>query len=203
MSDDSFWSGVVVMGVLAGSLYYCTREDEPAPPKSEPTNYSTLADAAVAGANSDAPYVPPAPTHNYDDKEGATYHYVGAVSEEQQKKGQASGDVYSVQYGGKEDGAHILITPSGRYSCEVPCKIIKGSNGARIAYSETSLIGAAFQDAMRGFLKPVPKAPKPKPIVQEAAPAETWDGWKDAPLAPESSGSAPSSVPSAEGVQEE
>ncbi|MCO4092547.1 MAG: hypothetical protein HEQ34_11410 [Sphingorhabdus sp.] len=33
MSDDSFWSRMFVMGVLAGSLYYCTREDEPAPPE--------------------------------------------------------------------------------------------------------------------------------------------------------------------------
>ena len=161
MSDEGFWSGVVVMGVLAGSLYYCTREEDPKPSESVTTDYPALAVDAAAGANSDVPYVPPAPTHNYNHKEGTTYHYVGAVSEEQQKKGQASGDVYSVQYGGKKDGAHVLITPSARYSCEVPCKIIKGSYGARIAYSESSLIGAAFQDAMRGFLKPVPKAPKP------------------------------------------
>lgn len=197
MSDDGFWSGVVVMGVLAGSLYYCTREEEPKPSEPVAKNYPALAVDAATGANSDIPYVPPAPTHNYSDKEGSTYFYVAAVSEEERKRGQASGTVNSYQYGGKDDiGAHIVLAPGITYTCTVPCKIIKGSNGNRHEYNESSMISAVFQDAMRGFLKPVPKAPKPKPIVQEAAPAGPWEGYQVDPEVAES----PSEVTPTDGV---
>lgn len=201
MSDEGFWSGVAVMGVLAGSLYYCSRDKDNEETTPTPTDYSALAVDAAAGASSDVPYVPsepPAPTPNYSDKEGNTYFYVAAVSEDERKRGQASGTVNQYQYGGKDaSGAHIVFAPGMTYTCGVPCKIIKASNGGRLAYNEGSIIGAVFQDAMRGFLKPLPKAPKPKPIVEEPTPVGPWEQYKDAPEVAEnpSEVTTPDSVP--------
>ena len=204
MSDEGFWSGVAVMGVLAGSLYYCTRDNGNEQGTPQPTEYSALAADAAGGASTEDDYVPPAPpapTPNYSDKEGHTYFYVAAVSEEERKRGQASGRVNDYQYGGKDDsGAHIVYAPGITYTCAVPCKIIKASNGSRLAYNEGSIIGAVFQDAMRGFLKPVPKAPKPRPIVEEPPPAGPWEKYKDDPEVAESPNEVTTldSVPSGE-----
>lgn len=153
-----------VAAALAGGLYYCTREDKPSPATPVVPTYAM--DAAV-GATTDtvsAPIEPPAPEPNYDEKDGPTYYYVAVVSEEEQKQGKSSGFVSSYQYGGKDDsGAHIVFGAGARYTCSVPCKIIKSSDGARHAYNGRSIISAVFEDAMDGFLKAPPK-PKPKPV---------------------------------------
>jgi hypothetical protein len=40
-----------------------------------------------------------------------------------------------------------------RAKCSVPCKIIDTDDGGNIAYSTSSIIGGAFQDAFRGKLR--------------------------------------------------
>lgn len=187
MSDDgNFWTGVVVAAALAGSLYYCNREDEPANDyQSSEQNYTEekSADSAISDVPPE-PVTAPAPAPNYNEKDGADYYYVGALTEEERKSGKLTGDVYTFQYGGKdESGAHIVFGTQ-RYTCSVPCKIIKGANGSLIQYSENSIIGAVFQDALRGFLKVRPK-PKPQPINEEP-----WADYNNAPVASESSGSS-------------
>ena len=193
-----------MMGILAASLYYCTREEEPQ--KTPPLSVQSYADAAVAGATTDArpvPVAPPAPVHNYDEKDGATYYYVAAVSEDERKAGKSSGFVSSYRYGGKDDsGGHIVFGAGQLYTCSVPCKIIKASDGARFEYNERSVISAVFQDAMRGFLKAAPKA-KPQPIAEEPMGVMPAVGFQDASQIPESSGGSPSSAPSADTVPSE
>lgn len=192
MSDDgNFWTGVLVTASLAGGLYYYTRPANDTTPNTVPTVYAMDAAAgageAAAGDNSGvpaAPVPPPAPPHNYSDKDGSTYYYVTAVSEEEAKTGKAAGDVASYRYGGKDDdGAHVVFGYGTRYTCSVPCKIIKTSDGRRLAYNEGSIIGAVFQDAIRGYLKATPK-PKPQP---QPAQQEPWTGYKNDPIEPASS----------------
>ncbi|HEV2596441.1 MAG TPA: hypothetical protein VGU01_14715 [Sphingomicrobium sp.] len=107
------------------------------------------------------------PTHRYDFKEGLTYGYISAVSEEDRKKGKGAGDVSMYIYHGNQDGLYKLTSvdangrETGRYECTNPCVAIKADYGGvlnRIAYSPDTVIGAAFEDAMTGQLEPVHSA---------------------------------------------
>jgi hypothetical protein len=187
MADDgNFWTGFFIAAVLAGSVYYCTKEDEPAIDY-ESSEQGYFAEAAADSAISDVPPEPVtalAPQPNYNEKDGANYYYVAALTEEERKGGKLTGEVFTFQYGGKdESGAHIVVGAQ-RYTCAVPCKIIKAANGSLIQYSESSIIGGVFQDAMRGFLKAPPK-PKAQPINEDP-----WIDDNNAPSASESSGSS-------------
>ena len=102
----------------------------------------------------------PVPTPNFVQEENGTYFYVTAVSEEDRKKGKAVGDVIGFRYLGKNNKAqHVLATVSddgqviSKAYCSEPCALIKRSDGTRIVYDPSSIIGAAFQDAMNGLMK--------------------------------------------------
>jgi len=102
----------------------------------------------------------PVPDHNYDEKRGWTYYYVAAVSDEDRKRGRAVGSVSAFQYLGQNgDGEHILAslgsngTVSYRAKCAKSCRIIDTDYGEKLAYSPSSIIGAAFDDAFRGQLR--------------------------------------------------
>lgn len=119
-----------------------------------------------------SPTEQPKETHNYDDKEGTLYSYIGAVSEEDQKKGQVTGAVVTYAYRGMNNGLYRLdsIDGDGRTrsyaECAKPCVIIKahfGSVTERMAYNPKSIIGSAFEDALNGRLEVTPLKPKPKP----------------------------------------
>lgn len=171
------------------------------------------------GAETAAPIPPPTaqpqsqpdrpspPDHNYDERRGWNYYYVAAISDEERKNGRAAGGVAVYQYLGlNDDGQHVLanMNPNGSVgftaTCSSPCRIIDHSFGGNIAYSPESIIGAAFQDAMRGKLvvadwakaRIVEKTPAPAQTVTnepqaapEADPAddEPWEG--DAPAGDE------------------
>lgn len=183
---------------VAAGLYYCSRPAQDTTITTVPTvnamDAAVGAEGSVAGATTSVPAVI-APPHNYSDREGSTYHYVAGVSEEEAKTGKATGDVASYRYEGKDDnGAHIVFGYGTRYTCSVPCKIIKTSDGRRLAYNEGSIIGAVFQDAMRGYLKVAPK-PKPQPVKQEP-----WTGYQNDPIVPASSEGPPASEPQGDEV---
>lgn len=106
----------------------------------------------------------PAPSqvrdHNYDDHRGWDYYYIGALSEEDRKKGRATGKVSTFQYLGKNsDNEFVLASMNDdgsvayKAKCSRSCKVIDTSYGGKIAYAPQSLIGAAFQDAFRGKLQ--------------------------------------------------
>lgn len=129
--------------------------------------------------------------NNYDEKEGRTYLYTTAVSDEDKAKGRAVGDVLMYQYLGKEGGKHVLtqVGDNGavisRSECSDPCRIIKSeSHGVtnRIPYNTGSVIGAAFEDALNGRLEVFSKSVK-KPDKQSAAqsriPAIYLGEWND------------------------
>lgn len=168
-----------------------------------PTETEVLSTDAPAAPDT-SPAAPLLPDHNYDEKRGWNYYYVAAISDEDRKNGRAAGGVSVYQYLGlNDDGRHVLanMNPNGSVSftatCSSPCRIIDHSLGGNFAYSPESIIGAAFQDAMRGKLavadwakaRTVEQAP---PLAQtptdetraapEVAPAddEPWEG--DAPV---------------------
>lgn len=102
----------------------------------------------------------PVPDHNYDEKRGWTYYYVAAISDEDRKRGRAVGSVSAFQYLGQNgDGEHILAslrsdgTVSYRAKCAKSCRIIDTDYGEKLAYSPSSIIGAAFDDAFRSRLR--------------------------------------------------
>src|SRR5690606_34602166 len=113
---------------------------------------------------------PPQPTHNYDAKDGPIYSYIAAISEDDRKAGKAAGDVVSFVYLGTEGERHVLASMGSggaivrRAYCSNPCRVITYEDGRQIEYTERSIIGGAFADAIAGrlevlSLKPLPSAP--------------------------------------------
>lgn len=105
----------------------------------------------------------PTPVANYDEREGDTYFYTTAVSEDDKKKGKALGSVLPFRFRGEKQGVFHLDSPDDdgrpllRYECANPCRIIKewaGDKVRRVPYDPSSVIGAAYQDALSGRLEP-------------------------------------------------
>jgi hypothetical protein len=106
------------------------------------------------------------PKHHYDFRDGELYGYLGAISEEQSKKGVAAPPVVMFRYTGQWGGEHHLqwVSDSGAVlesaECNVPCVAIKvryaDGTRDRIGYSPNSIIGGAFEDAMNGRLQRSP-----------------------------------------------
>lgn len=129
--------------------------------------YTAAVDAAsgAAAAATEAAYADPAPevsparpAHNYDARDGLIYSYFAAISEDDRKAGKAAGDVVSFAYMGKKNGKHVLARVDsdgsilGYSSCAKPCAVITKSDGSQVTYNESSIIGAAFADALAGRL---------------------------------------------------
>lgn len=178
------------------------KADDPAevvlPAYVEPTPEPTATFAPVAYPTSAVR------SHNYDEVEDSTYYYIAAVSEEERKQGKGAGSVSGFRYLGRNsDGNHILaaVSDSGavsRYSrCPNKCVVIHFSDGDRTAYNTGSIIGAAFEDAIRGRLKrwvaPRPQEPvysdppelAPTPQAYPTSPPSTDTVNGETPLATE------------------
>lgn len=128
------------------------------------------AQAITSEASPTASLAPPPP--RYDEEDGGVYYYVSAVSEEDQKKGKAVGAPLGFRYLGKNDkGEHVLASLANdgttlfKSYCSDPCKVIRRGN-ERIGFVSESIIGAAFEDAINGHLKPA------KPVVAESVGSE-------------------------------
>lgn len=100
--------------------------------------------------------------HNYEEREGDTYMYVTAVSEEDAKKGKGAGDVLMYRYLGKQGDKFVIVSVNNsgtilsRSECSNPCKIIKIEYGGivdRMPYATNTVLGSAFQDAINGKLE--------------------------------------------------
>lgn len=125
---------------------------------------------------------PERPSHYYDEQDGVLYSYIAAVSDEDRKNGRAAGDAVTFAYLGEEEGRHVLVQvrPDGsigsRASCKKPCRVITRADGTQIGYSEGSVIGAAFSDALSGklqvaqYVQPAQAAPsQPPPLSTPSA----------------------------------
>lgn len=168
-----------------------------APPETErvqPTyEFATpVADASPADSISLASPIESAiPAHNYDVREGHIYSYVAAVSEDERKAGKAAGNVVSFAYLGMRGDKHVLVrvlpdgSTRGEAYCGEPCRIISYPDGGQIAFTESSIIGAAFADALAGRLEIASYAPRtpvgrltPIPTGESApSPVPTGERW--------------------------
>ena len=125
--------------------------------------------ASDAASNSAAAAVPDtseaaAPAHNWETKDGLEYGYASALSDDQQKAGQAAADVHMFRYLGVKDGVYTLSSVDNGSAvvstCTNPCEIIKtvihtpfGSTTQHYEFVPGSVIGAVFQDAFDGQLE--------------------------------------------------
>jgi hypothetical protein len=98
--------------------------------------------------------------HRYDAVEGEIYFYISDPSEKERSEGKATGSVSGFKYlGTNNDKQHILasVNDNGQILfksyCLEPCVIIKRDQGERLPFSASSVIGAAFEDAINGHLK--------------------------------------------------
>ena len=179
---------LMLLAAACGGRSGETSQDDPAP---EPAAYAEEAAAEPAPTHIPAPARALA-SHNYDSKDGLVYSYIAAVSEEDRKKGKAAGDVVSFAYLGRRDGKYVLaqigVNDSilGYSSCPRPCRVITYGDGSKVGYTEDSIIGSAFADAIAGRLvqaeevAPEPPKPAPRPHTQPAA-MEQDDGWEPVP----------------------
>ena len=140
-----------------------------------------------------APTTTPTPSYKprFEDREGDTYFYATAPSEEDEKKGKALGSVVSFRYLGERDGKHTIISVDDdgrtvlRYECSKPCKIIKRTfrnEIDRVPYDTRSVLGAAFDDALNGSLRIASKAganDERQPTSVTTIPAAFVGEWND------------------------
>jgi len=132
---------------------------------------------------------PPAESPNYAEKDGDAYLYITAVTEEDQKKGKAVGDVVMFRYRGVRDGMHVLesISENGHVfstaECAEPCRIIKrrfGGTTDRLPYEPNSIIGSAFEDAINHRLQPARGETQKKAAPDEdVIPAAFRGSWNE------------------------
>lgn len=137
-----------------------------------------------------APIVPTKPARNYTEEENGTYFYIAAVSDEDRQKGVAAGEVIGYRYLGLNDKQQHTLQLVAETSnatmkayCSDPCAIIKFENGDRISFNPSSIIGAAFQDAINGHLIPFKEQPKPVaksyPQTVSSVPAAFRGAWDE------------------------
>lgn len=119
---------------------------------------------------------PSSPPHNYDARNGLFYSYVAAISEDDRKAGKAAGDVVTYAYLGMRGSNHVLarVRPNGSVLGEVycgePCKVVTYPDGTQFAYTESSIIGSAFADAIGGQLEVASYDSPQKPSAYQATP---------------------------------
>jgi hypothetical protein len=106
------------------------------------------------------------PQHNWISHDNGEYGYTVAISDEAQKNGQAAEDVVMVRYLGFKNDLYTLVLDNGSVAtCSAYCTVIAINNGysfQHVAYNPSSVIGAAFEDAIDGQLEPW-QAPPPPP----------------------------------------
>jgi hypothetical protein len=171
MSDKSTdeWSGLLFIALIAAGIWWWNSGSEPSAPAAvasfpAPKDYSENASATVPLVSPQAaPSPPPLPTHKYDFEDKGVYGYVAAVSDEERAKGRATGELSLFAYRGSKQGVHRLtmyndaMVRFGDYECETPCRVIRSLSGEtvvrRIPYNPSSILGAAFADALAGRLR--------------------------------------------------
>lgn len=182
---------ICVVSLVALGLTLCACSGDPSANNTMNVD-ENLTTTDIGAASVDA--APAAKTHNYQDRDGNTYEYVSAVSDEDAKKGKAVGDVSLFEFRGVFDGRYRIsvVDNDGRtefyYECSNPCGVIKAYKQGhlidRVPYGPTSIIGAAFDDAFNGFLQ-VSKETRTSEAASSVAPATPSYGSPPATAEPQ------------------
>lgn len=178
MSAEKGGSGALIWGglLLALVIYSCTEEEPPVAEEHQAPAFSSSGPPDMGNSAEPLelpppapPPPPPPPPHNYESVEDGIYYYLAAVSEDDRKNGFAAPKALGFRYYGRNSAGEdeLLHVGSQLAYCRRPCKIIRYSNGERIGFDEGTVIGAAFADVARGYLK---KYSPPKPESEPAEP---------------------------------
>lgn len=112
---------------------------------------------ATAAANLAQGLIP-----EYAQKDGDTYMYVGAVTDEEKKQGKVAPVVSFRNLGLRGEVQRLQIVGDnglsvGTVECSAPCRVAKNSdlygNITRQAVEPTSILAAAFRDAANGLME--------------------------------------------------
>ena len=117
------------------------------------------------GSNMTADVPPASPTPYYSSREGEKYYYVSKVSENDKKAGIGVGSVSIFRFLGHHGSKYELadIEDNGTVNhidtCSNPCTIIRetapnGGHAELTPFEQGTIIGAAFSDAINGFMRP-------------------------------------------------
>ena len=183
---DDEWGCIATVILLGAGAYWLlhTTKSDPPPVQSPAIIAPYVASSPIPTGITPGPSVPSPPPSppkpNYDFEDHGTYGYIAAISEEDAKKGRAAGNVLLFRYAGVWNGLlHIeQISPTGVISavseCPRNCKAIKtwrDGTPSLTAYTPSSMIGAAFDDAIQGRLRlyrqPRPVSPPPIKVEPE------------------------------------
>ena len=161
---DGEWAGLVIIALVIGGIWWWSRDSEESPNTASAyaSNYSSN-NSAVAVPEPIVEAMPTETFPNYAFEDGGLYGYVSEVSEEDRAKGRATGDLSLFAYRGSSRGVHRLtmyddeMAKVGDYECHDPCQVIRRMEGSstlrRIPYDPRSILGGAFEDAIRGRLQ--------------------------------------------------
>jgi|GEM_PF-1256903 len=112
------------------------------------------------------------PSPNYTEHRNGVYYYPSAISENAKADGIALAAAIGFRYlGVNADGEHVLApmdSPGVEATCADPCRVIHTNMGEALTFTPNSVIGAAFIDAINGFLQEHPGS-------VSAGPASYWE----------------------------
>ena len=113
----------------------------------------------------------------YTSVEDRTYYYLSEIPEADRKRGVRYSKALGIRYLGKNENGEDVLQWSGggaQYYCRRPCKVIRLENGERIEANDQTIIGLAFADLGRGYLKPsqVPEATRNSGANKSDAPLD-------------------------------
>lgn len=103
--------------------------------------------------------------HNYSMKDGFEYGYEQAISENDQKKGQAANELLMFKYAGQKNGQYQVYAKSGAFvtvaQCGNPCEFIKVMTFYQKSHIKTERLRAVdgmigwmvLQDAINGHME--------------------------------------------------
>jgi hypothetical protein len=142
--------GCAVLGVLAClALAYCSGSGDDK--KARESGNSTPSVAISEPAPKPLP-----PQHLYVSIDGDDYLYPSAISDDERDAGKAASEFIAFRYRGVKDGKITLTSEGLTLRCDEDCTVISviPTYGPKqhLQYTPSSVVGAAFTDAMNGLL---------------------------------------------------
>jgi hypothetical protein len=187
------WGVWAIIGAAAVVGYYLIKPDE-TPPLAEPIPMPQLpvvAEQAVKVAEKPLEPVMPKPTPRYDATEDRVYFYLGAASEDEKKRGIASGPTLAFRYYGRDaNNEHVLRSytangyPVKFYYCSDPCRLMRDDSGERTVINDGTIMGSVVDDIRNGFLQKSKRQQQklPEPLIESQLEVEPVGDTEQAKL---------------------
>lgn len=181
-SNDGWLFWILIGGAVFAGYKYFSKEE---PKEVEVPTYYSQVSSEPPKVEQPTPTPAPAPPvnfkpeHRYAATEDRVYFYLGSPSEDDRKRGIASGPTLAFRYYGKDtQGDHVFRSyttngyPIQFYYCKDPCQLMRDEGGVRTVVDDETIMGALVHDMRNGYLK---KTPRQKPALQAAPPDPSVD----------------------------